>query len=353
MDLLWPGFLLLLGLVPFSIAAYLWVMRRRRRSAIRYSSLSLIREVLPRQSWIRRHLPFVLFMIAMSSLVLAMSRPVATIQVPAGQTAVILALDVSLSMCATDIAPNRLEAAKEAAKLFIERQNPNMQIGIVAFAGFAVLVQEPTTDQELLYDAIDNLTPARRTAIGSAIVTSIEAISELDSQVAPINPEAGIPTPDRAEDYAPHIIVLLTDGVANAGPEPLDAAQLAIDRGIRVYTIGFGTESENSAFGGPRCEGAMGFGGPSFGNQFGGGGGGGRGFSRAIDEETLQTIADESGGIYYAATSASELQEVFRNLPTHILTEEQTTEISFLFTVAGALLIAVAALLSMAWRPLP
>ena len=106
MDLLWPGFLLLLGLVPFSIAAYLWVMRRRRRSAIRYSSLSLIREVLPRQSWIRRHLPFVLFMIAMSSLVLAMSRPVATIQVPAGQTAVILALDVSLSMCATDIAPN-------------------------------------------------------------------------------------------------------------------------------------------------------------------------------------------------------------------------------------------------------
>ena len=97
----------------------------------------------------------------------------------------------------------------------------------------------------------------------------------------------------------------------------------------------------------------MGFGGPSFGNQFGGGGGGGRGFSRAIDEETFQTIADESGGIYYAATSASELQEVFRNLPMHILTEEQTTEISFLFTVAGALLIAIAALLSMAWRPLP
>jgi Ca-activated chloride channel homolog len=348
MDLLWPGSLLLLGIVPLIVAAYIWVLRRRR-VAVRYSSLSLLREVLPRQSWIQQHLPFVMFVIALASLVLAMSRPVAKVSIPAGQTAIILALDVSLSMCSTDIPPNRLEAAKEAAKIFVERQNPHTQIGVVAFAGFAALIQEPTSDQELLHDSIDSLTPARRTAIGSAILEALEAISEIDERVAPIFSEPDQPATTFSGEFVPHIIVLLTDGVANAGPFPLDAAQLAVDRGVRVYTIGFGTASESSVFGGPQCEGAFGLGGPSFGNpQFGGGG-----FSRAIDEETLIQIADMTGGDYYAATSASELQNVFQSLPTYLLTEEQTTEISVMFTAVGAVLMALVGLLSMLWRPLP
>ncbi len=351
MEWLWPGFFILLGGLPVILGVYLWILRQRKRMVVHYSSLSLIREAAPRASWIRRHLPFALFLLAIACLILALTRPVSKIKVPAAQTTVILALDVSLSMCSTDISPNRLAAAKQAAQAFVERQNPNTRIGVVAFAGFAVLIQEPTTDQKLLREAIESLTPARRTAIGSAIVESLEAIAEVDPQVAPVFGETGQLVTPLNQDYVPHIIVLLTDGVTTSGPAPLDAAKLAIDRGVRVYTIGFGTANENSAFGGPRCEGAVGFGGPSFGNQFGGGGGGG--FSRAIDEDTLIQIAEESGGVYFSATSANELQNVFQSLPTYLMTEEQTTEISFVFSGLAAFLMVTAFLLSMAWRPLP
>ncbi|HLF88866.1 MAG TPA: VWA domain-containing protein [Anaerolineales bacterium] len=351
MDLLWPGFLFLFGLIPLIVAAYIWILRRRRRYTVRYSSLSLIRDVLPRQSWVRRHLPFILFALALTSLVMAMSRPVARVQIPVGQNIVILALDVSLSMCSTDIPPNRLEAAKAAAQSFTERQDPNTQIGIVAFAGFAGLIQAPTSDQGLLQGAIERLVPARRTAIGSAILESLDAIAEMDQRVAPIfenSPSGILPTPVPEGEYVPHIIVLLTDGVTTSGPFPLDAAQLAVDRGVRVYTIGFGTESETSPFGGPQCQDAV-----FFGGSFGGGsfGGGGRGFSRAIDEQTLIQIADMTGGAYSSATSASELQNVFQNLPSFLITTEETMEISVMFIAVGAALIALAILLSLIWNP--
>ena len=137
MDLLWPGFLLLLGLIPLVVAIYVWLLRRRRRYAVRYSSLALIREALPHQSRLRRHLPFALFLLALASLVIALGRPVTSVTVPIGRATIILAMDVSRSMCATDILPNRLEAAKGAAQSFIQDQSVGTQIGIVAFAGFA------------------------------------------------------------------------------------------------------------------------------------------------------------------------------------------------------------------------
>src|SRR5215216_3078466 len=137
MDLLWPGFLLLLALVPLIIVAYIWILRRRRPFAVRYSSLSLVRAALQHQSRWRRHLPFALFLLALASLMVAFARPVAIVSVPTGQTTVILAMDVSRSMCATDIEPNRLLAAEAAALSFIERQKSTTQISIVAFAGFA------------------------------------------------------------------------------------------------------------------------------------------------------------------------------------------------------------------------
>ena len=150
MGLLWPKFLLLLGLIPLLVAAYLWILRRRRRYAVRFSSLALVREALPRSSRLRRHLPFALFLLAMASLIVALGRPVSTVSVPIGRANIILAIDVSRSMCSTDIQPNRLEAAKDAALSFIRRQTSSTQICIVAFAGFAALVQPPTTDQEML-----------------------------------------------------------------------------------------------------------------------------------------------------------------------------------------------------------
>ncbi len=350
MSFLWPGFLFSLGLIPLIIAAYIWILRRRRPFAVRYSSLALIRQALP-QSWLRRHLPFALFLLALASLFVALGRPVAVVRVPAGQTVIMLTIDVSRSMCSTDIPPNRLLAAEAAALSFIQSQSPNTLIGIVAFGGFAEVIQPPTNDQELLGAAIESLVTGRRTAIGSGILTSLDAIAEVDKNVPPSVTEASgalPPTPVPKGAYAPDIIVLLTDGVSNVGPLPLDAAQQAADRGVRVYTIGFGT-----ADGGIMNCGSGFQGDPFGGGQFGGGlGFGGGGFRRGIDEDTLKQIADMTGGKYYPAESASELQSVFRSLPTYLIAKHQTTEISVEFAAVGALLAAMAILLAFLWHPL-
>jgi Ca-activated chloride channel family protein len=251
-------------------------------------------------------------------------------------------------MCSTDILPSRLEAAKAAALQFVEDQDGNTQIGVVAFAGFAVLVQAPTRDQDLLKTAIKNLTTARRTAIGEGILMSLDTIAGIDDSIT--SPYSGIETVPLPEgQYRPAIIVLLTDGVSTTGTEPLAAAQLSVERGIRVYTIGFGTDHNASA---PNCgfQGNDQFGGGQF---FGGGGGGGGGFRREIDEETLKQVADMTGGSYHLAASANELRDVFQNLPTQLMTVLETTEISVIFVMAGALLVTLAIALSILWHPIP
>lgn len=358
MDLLWPGLLLLLGLIPVLIGVYWWMLRRRRRFTVRYSSLALVRDAIPRRSRLRRHLPFALFLAALSSLIVAFSRPVSIVNVPAGEVTIMLAIDVSRSMCSTDIPPNRLQAAMAAALSFIERQPSSTLIGIVGFAGFAELIYPPTADQEVLEDVVNSLTTGRRTAIGSGILEAIDAIAEVDQSVAPSvrNPDMDSPpTPVPNGAYAPSIIVLLTDGASNAGPEPLEAAQQAADRGLRVYTIGFGTARggvmncsaqawESDQFGGG---GVQSFGGGNF------QGGGGGGFRRGIDEDTLKQVSEMTGAEYYAAESADELQEVFENLPTSLITRPEITEISFVFAAIGALLAALAIGLSLLWHPLP
>ena len=353
MSFLWSYSLYLLLLVPLIIVAYILILRRRRRFAVRYSSLSLVREAMAHQSWLRRHLPFIFFLLALTSLAFALARPVATVTVPSNQATIILAMDVSRSMCSTDIPPNRLEAAKKAALAFIAKQERGRLIGVVAFAGFAELVQPPTNNRALLEDAINNLNPARRTAIGSAILRSLDAISEIDSSVAPGDtgniPEGSF-TPVPEGEYGPHIIVLLTDGASNAGPSPVSAATQASERGVRVYTIGFGTTRNTSPMNcGYQLQENDVFGGGGFGTPFGGGGGG---FRREIDEETLTTIADMTGGKYYAATSSGELENVFRDLPTYVVATRETIEISAFFTAFAALLAVLAMVLSLSLYPL-
>jgi Ca-activated chloride channel family protein len=354
MDVLAPGAFVLLAMVPLLVIARI-VLLRRRRPAMRYSSVALVREAVGGSSRVRRHLPFVLFALGLTSLVVAMARPVQIVAVPAGRTTVILAMDVSRSMCATDIEPNRLLAAEAAAASFIDRQSSTTQIGIVAFAGFAELVQTPTTDQEVLLDVIESLTTGRRTAIGSAILESLDAIADVDDSVAAL-PQGGsgpddAPPPVPRGAYAPAIIIVLTDGASNAGPLPVEAAAEAAARGVRIYTIGFGTEDPNAER--PPC------GVQYVGNEpadqfgFGTGGGGGGGFRRAIDEETLMAVADATGGTYFPAESADELHTVFENLPTNLITKPEIMEISVLFVALGAVLVALAVLLGQAWRPLP
>jgi Ca-activated chloride channel family protein len=326
MKFLWPSALVALTLIPLLILLYAWSQRRRRRYAVRYSSLSLVRAALPAQSRLRRYLPMALFFLALAALVISLSRPVAVTRVPAGRATVMLALDVSGSMRQNDIAPSRLGAAKQAALDFIESQKSTNQIGIVAFAGIAQLVQPPSTDPEELNRAIGNLTTGRGTAIGDGIVTALDTITDFSQN-------GGTEAPPVVEgEYAPDIIVLLTDGVATTGIHPLEAAQQALDSRVRVYTIAFGTKA-----------GTM--------NPNGGGFGGFR--RRGTDEEALKAIASLTGGEHYTASSASELQAVFDSLPTMLVSREETLEISVAFAAIAALFVIGAVLLSQFWHPLP
>jgi Ca-activated chloride channel family protein len=262
-------------------------------------------------------------------------------------------MDVSLSMCSTDIQPNRIEAAKSAALTFVQSRETGTKIGVVAFAGFAELVQAPTEDKTMLNNAIQYLTVARRTAIGSAILRSIDAISEMDETIPAVD-FTGASSFAPATEFSPHIIVLLTDGSSNAGPSPFMAANEAALRGIRVYTIGFGTPNNQSPMdcGFSFLEGAEPGGNSLFGQGglpfFGGGGGG---FQRELDEATLISIADMTGGQYYAATSAGELQNVFQNLPTYLVLVTENIEISAYFNALGLLLVLLAVYFSLRWNP--
>lgn len=354
MSLLWPWFLILLGLIPLIALLYIWLLRRRGRFAVRYSSLSLIREALPKRSRWRRHLPFALFLLGLTSLLTAMARPVAAIEVPLSSTTIILALDVSRSMCATDVYPNRLTVAQEAALAFIEDQPVGTQMGIVAFAGFAEIVVPPTRDKEALQKAIRGFTTSIGTTIGSATLKAIDAIATINPTVAPssfiLETEAREPEPEE-KTYQPDIIVLLTDGANSQGPNPLDAAQQAADRGVRVYTIGFGTTDPGQMVCSQQQLGANVYGG-SFGSGFGGGGGNFRRFL-VIDEPTLQTMAEMTGGEYYRAENADQLLQVFLNLPTQISLQKENLEISVFFSALGAVLVSAAVVLSLLWNRFP
>ena len=356
----WAGLLVLLLMIPLLLAAYAWSRRRRRPAAARYSSLALIRAAGPsRRRW-RRHVPIALVATAVAALALAVARPTVVLSVPSSQSTMVLAMDVSGSMCSTDIEPTRLEAAQAAAIAFVEGQPSGTRIGLVAFSGFAAVLEVPTADHARVAEAIRSLTTGRRTAIGSGIQSSIDAIAEVDPNVAPVvrdglpgvEPEAGIPGV-----YEPDIVVLLTDGANNAGTDPLEAARQAANRGLRVYTIGYGTEagaeleaSCRRQFMGNEPPGGLG----GFGGGGGGGGGGGLGgFRRGIDEDTLQAIADLTGGTYSPAESATELGDVFANLPTTLITKREPVEVSVGFVALGGLLAALGLLLGRAWRPLP
>ena len=351
MSLLSPWLLLLLLIVPLLLALYVWMLRRKRKYAVRYSSLTLIREALPRRSRWRQYLPVALFLLALASLLFATARPVALAQVPLNRSTIILALDVSRSMCATDVEPNRLAVAQEAARSFVRDQTDGTQIGLVAFADFAELIVAPTADKRVLEEAIRNLTTARGTAIGSATLKSLDAIAEVNPAV--VSSGVNLSGPDTsgaaAGFFQPDIIVLLTDGANTRGPSPLAAAQQAADRQVRVYTIGFGTTNPSQMI----CTQAQMGGNVLYGGGFGGGSfGGGGDFRRylLIDEPTLQEMADITGGAYYRAENAEQLLDVFRNLPTQIVLQQERLEISVFFAALGAILATTAVSLSLWWN---
>lgn len=368
-----PLLLVLLLAAPALLAAYVWKLRRRRRRTVRYSNVALVRAAAAGSRPWRRHVPIALVLASLALLGVASARPQVRTDVPVSGTTILLALDVSGSMCATDVDPNRLTAAQSAVRDFVEAQPPEAKLGLVIFSGFAQVAVAPSTDRDDLLSAIDGVTTGRGTTIGAAILTAIDAIAEIDPKVppsdpvevssdldfgGPSDPPAPPPGPDTTSEESlvraepvPEIIVLLTDGANTRGVTPEQAAEQAAARGVRVYPIGFGTTNPTSLacsreqYGGFEPRHAFGFGGP------GGGGRVARSFL-VVDEPTLRSVAETTGGAYFGATDARELSTVLTDLPKQVTTQRQDVDLSAAFAALAGLLLAAGLVLSIRWNTL-
>ncbi len=343
----WPQLLWLLLALPLLVLVHWWLLRRRRKAALRYASLSIVREAMGKGPGWRRHVPPLLLLFAFAAMLLASARPMATIVLPSQEQTIILAMDVSGSMRAEDVQPNRLVASQNAAKAFLAELPRHVKVGIVAFAGTAQVVQPITLSREDLVTAIDKFQLQRATAIGSAIVV---ALSELfpgqgidlasltygrnndpfaprgrsldnkpaDTDKVPFEPVA-------PGSYTSAAIILLTDGQRTTGVETAEAAKMAADRGVRVYTVGVGTVAGE----------IIGF----------------EGWSMRVrlDEESLREVARTTQGEYFYAGTAENLKQVYESLSTRLTVEKKETEISGLLALVASLLVMLSAGLSLLW----
>ncbi len=347
MTFLWPQFLWLLLLLPLLVLLYVWLLRRKKKMALRYASLSIVREAMGKGQSFKRHIPPLLFLLSLAVMLLASSRPFAVITLPSDQQTIMLAMDVSGSMRATDVKPNRLVAAQEAAKAFLTQLPRNVRVGIVAFAGTASVVQPPTLSREDLVAAIDKFQMQRGTAIGNGIVVSLaELFPDAGIDIASMQsgrdrqrgvaidqqPAAGKDgkekkpfVPVAPGSYTSAAIILLTDGQRTTGVDSMDAAKVAADRGVRIYTVGVGTvDGETIGF---------------------------EGWSMRVklDEETLKGIARNTQAEYFYAGTAGDLKKVYESLSSRLTVVKKETEISGLLALVAAAFALVSAGLSLAW----
>ncbi len=319
--LLWPAFLWGLLLFPLLAAFYLWLLRRRARATVAFPPVEVAAAALGQRSQIRRHVPAALFLLACLAVVLALARPVVPLLVPSDRSAMMLSIDVSGSMLSQDVLPTRLDAAKAAAKAFVGGLPSRVQIGLVSFAGYAVLHLAPTTDHQGVLEAIDALHVRHRTAIGDGLM---EAVAALPGRVRPLPDGSLAPAPPGPRP--PAVVVLLSDGQNNAGMDPLVAAEIARREDVRVYTVGVGQPitSDRTVF------------------LIGGG----------VDEETLTAIAAHTGGTYYRASSAGRLREIYRTLARSVGWESRPVEVTAVAAGVGAAAFLAALTLSALMHPL-
>jgi Ca-activated chloride channel family protein len=341
----WSQVLWLLLALPALVAAYVVLLRRRKKDVVRYADLGLVREALGPGNRIRRHVPPALLLVGLAAAIVAVARPQAVVTLPSEQRTIIMAMDVSLSMRAADVEPSRLQAAQAAAKAFVQDLPSDVRAGIVTFAGTAALVQPPTQNREDLVAAIDRFELQRHTAIGSGLLLSLATLFpeegiELERYTTTGEKARGRPVDKERDDakaarksFTPvppgsntsAAIILLTDGRRTIGPNPLDIARICADHGVRVFTVGFG-----------KPEGAM----ASV---------DGYSIYMAFDEETLRGIADVTKAEYFQASSAEALQKVYATLSTKFVMEKQRREVGALFAGGAALLLIAAAGLSLVW----
>ena len=340
MFFLWPQYLWLLLALPLLPAAYVWLLRRRNKSAVRYSSLGVVRAASAGRNW-RRHLPPALLLLACCGLLLAAARPMAQVPLPWARSTILLAMDVSLSMGVSDVKPTRLAAAQEAAKLFLGDLPKNIEVGLVTFAASSQVVQRATLDRASLVAAIDAFQMQYGTAVGNAIVVCLSELfpdhgidvgemtfgnkprgRSLDDAMKP--PLKQVP-PVAPGSYNSAAIILLTDGRRTTGVDTLEAAKMAADRGVRIYVVGLGT-----------VDGAVSW-------------GEGMSIYLQLDEPTLREVARMTGGEYHYAGTAEKLRSVYENLGSRLQVQPRETELSGLLALISAMFALAAAGLSVLW----
>jgi Ca-activated chloride channel family protein len=345
MKFLHPQILWLLLLAPALVAAYLFLLRRRKKEVVRYASVGIVKEAMGPGQRFRRHIPPLLFLISQVALIIACAGPTAILTLPSERKTIVLAMDVSLSMGARDVDPNRLTAAQQAAKSFVDDRPDDIDVGIVAFGATASLVQPPTRNREDLLAAIDRFELQRGTATGSALYVALQTLfpdsgidleelvfkgglvpnagrgRSLDAPRKPVKEFKPVPP----GSYPSGVVILMSDGRRTTGPDPRDAAKWAADRGVRVYTVGFGTEEG----------GLIGF----------------EGWSAYVrlDEETLKAVADITRAEYFRAGTSEDLKKVYRQLTKQLVLEKKDTEIAFAFAAAAVVLLTAALGLSLLW----
>ena len=339
---LWPEFLWIMLLLPLLVFVYLWLLKRKKKTALRYASLSIIKEAMGPGQSIRRHVPPALFLLSIAAMLFAASRPMAVISLPSTQQTIMLAMDVSGSMRATDVLPSRIVAAQNAAKAFLAELPRDVKVGIVAFAGSAQVAQNPTLNREDLITAIDRFQLQRGTAIGNGIVMSLATIFPNDgidlqqmgyggSRVISRSLDQGDKkekkdfVPVAPGSYTSAAIILLTDGQRTTGVDSLEAAKMAADRGVRIYTVGIGTVNGETISA--------------------------EGWSMRVrlDEDTLKKIALQTQSEYFYAGTAADLKKVYEKLSSRLSVEKKETEISALLALVAAVLAITAASLSLLW----
>ena len=331
MTFTWPAMLWFLLSLPLWVLLYLRVQQRRRRLAERYGSLGLVQASSGRQIGLRRHIPVMLFLAGLAILILALARPQAVVSLPRLEGTVILAFDVSGSMAAEDIPPNRMEAAKAAAQRFVDRQPDRVLVGVVAFSDSGLSVQAPTNEKEAILASIDRLAPERGTSLANGIYAALTTIAtagrEPDTNYySNQTPEpTPTPTPVPAGTYTSAVIVLLTDGENTVSPDPRLAAQAAADRGVRIYTVGLGSAAGADL----EIEGFI--------------------VHTQLDEAMLQFISELTGGTYYNAASEQDLLAVYDQIGTQLVLKPEKMEVTSLFAGASLLILLVGGALSLLW----
>ncbi len=337
---LWPESLWLMLALPLLPAAYVWLLRRRRKAAVRYSSLGAVRAAAAGRNW-RRHLPPALLLLACAVLLFAAARPVARVPLPWARSTIMLAIDMSLSMSVSDVEPTRMKAAQEAAKSFLHDLPKPIEVGLVTFAGSSQVVQRATLDRASLVTAIDAFQMQYGTAVGNAIVQCLAELfpdqgidvgemtfgskphgRSLDDKAKPPPREVA---PVKPGSYDSAAIILLSDGRRTTGIDTLEAAKMAADRGVRIYVVGLGT-----------VDGAV-----PLGESMS--------IFLQLDEPTLREVARMTGGEYHHAGTAESLRSVYQNLGSRMQVQARETELAGLLALIAALLALAAAGLSVRW----